>query len=51
MFIQKIRFKDTGKLGEVSFKWDWKTGRYTAVTLGGMTADEQIEDYKKDEWT
>lgn len=49
VYIQKIRFKNTGKLGEVSFKWDWKTGRYFPVAFGDMTIDEQIQNYDEEE--
>jgi twinkle protein len=27
--IQKVRFKEVGKLGRVGLKYDWKSGRYT----------------------
>jgi twinkle protein len=48
VYVQKIRFKDTGKLGEVSFKWDWKTGRYNPVLFGDKTTDEQLSEYNKE---
>ena len=50
VFIQKIRFKDTGKLGEVSFKWDFKTGRYYPVMFGNLTATEQINQYEEEKF-
>jgi twinkle protein len=48
VYVQKIRFKDTGRLGDASFKWDWKTGRYSPVMFGDMTTDEQLNNYNSD---
>jgi len=47
VYIQKIRFKNTGKLGQVSFRWDWKTGNYSPLTFQGSTTDEQLNEYKQ----
>jgi twinkle protein len=48
--VQKIRFKNTGKLGEVAFRWDWKTGRYAPCTFQDSTTDEQLTEYKTRTW-
>lgn len=47
VYIQKIRFKNTGKLGEVGFRWDWKTGNYHPLTFNDATTDEQLNSYEK----
>lgn len=32
MYVQKIKFKHLGKIGNAQFKWNFKNGRYTPVT-------------------
>lgn len=40
IFVQKVKFKHWGKIGQVDLKWDYQTGRYTP----------ELKEFDKSNW-